>query len=126
MKRPAFKSNRINEEIRRNLAEILREVKDPRLPSMLSIVSVDVSKDVKSAKVHLSYFGDCNEKECLKILNSAKGFIRKQLGDKISFRNTPELFFVLDNSIRYGAHINEIIKGFSKTESTPDGEDDDE
>lgn len=105
------RTDRISEEIKRELSAILREIKDPRLPMMVTVVAVRVTKDLKFAKAHISFMGGENEKTSgLAALKSASGFIRREIGHRLNLRNTPEFTFVADDSIEYGAHINEILK----------------
>jgi ribosome-binding factor A len=103
--------DRIKEEIKRELASIIRELKDPRVrDKMVSVVAVDVTKDLKYAKVHVSVMGTDEEKDgVIKALKSAAGFIRREISGRIDIRVTPEFNFVLDKSIDYGMHINELI-----------------
>ena len=103
--------DRISEEVKRELSSVIRDLKDPRLPSMISVVAVRVTKDLKFAKAYISIMGD--EKTVtagFAALKSASGFIRKEIGHRLNLRNTPEFSFVADDSIAYGAHINEILK----------------
>ena len=115
MRKQSVKNIRINEEVMRALAEIIRsEVKDPRVNPMTSVVSVEVAPDLKTAKAYISVLGDNSAVEdTLKGLNSSKGFIRSQLAHKVNLRNTPELTFVMDQSIAYAADmykkINEVM-----------------
>lgn len=113
--------NRINEELRREIAALLRELKDPRIANMTSIVTVDVSNDMRHAKVFVSVLGDDDaQNETMAGLRSAEGFIRKELAHMIDLRYVPEVNFVLDHSIETGAKINKIlrdIKGQNKDES---------
>lgn len=105
------RTDRISEEIKRELSAILREIKDPRLPMMVTVVAVKVTKDLKFAKAHISFMGSEAEKVSgLAALKSASGFIRREIGHRLNLRNTPEFTFVADDSIEYGAHINEILK----------------
>ena len=102
---------RIKEEFRRELASIFREIKDPRLSSMVSVTGVEITKDLKYAKVYVSVMGTQEEKESsLTALKSATGFIKREIGARLNLRGVPHPTFVLDNSIDYGAHINEMIK----------------
>ena len=103
--------DRISEEVKRELSMVIRDLKDPRLPVMVSVVAVKVTKDLKFAKAHISFMGGENaEKDGLAALKSASGFIRKEIGRRLNLRNTPEFTFVADDSISYGAHINEILR----------------
>ncbi len=103
--------DRISEEVKRELSAVIRDLKDPRLPAMISVVAVQVTKDLKFAKAYISIMGDENvQKDGIAALKSAGGFIRKEIGHRLNLRNTPEFSFVLDDSIAYGAHINEILR----------------
>ena len=104
--------DRISEEVKRELSLVIRDLKDPRLPAMVSVVTVRVTKDLKFAKAYISIMGDEKERQDgIAALKSASGFIRKEIGRRLNLRNTPEFSFVADDSIAYGAHINEILKG---------------
>ena len=106
------KLNRINSDITRVMSELLREVKDPRVrQGMLSVTAAVATNDLKICNVYVSVLGLENEKELMKGLKSAAGYLRRELGMRLSLRNTPELFFHLDRSIEHGAHINAIISG---------------
>ena len=109
---PAYnRIDRISEEVKRELSVVIRELKDPRLPNMVSVVTVRVTKDLKYAKAYISVMGSEEvQKNALEALKSASGFIRREIGHRINLRITPEFSFVLDNSIEYGAHINEVLK----------------
>ena len=103
--------DRISEEVKRELSMIIRELKDPRLPSVVSVVGVRVTKDLRFAKAYVSVMGGEEvQKNTLAALKSASGFIRKEIGHRINLRITPEFSFEIDNSIEYGAHINEVLK----------------
>ena len=103
---------RINSDIARVLSELLREIKDPRVrQGMISVTAAEATNDLKICNVYVSVLGLENEKELLKGLKSAAGYLRRELGQRLSLRNTPELFFHLDRSIEHGAHINAIISG---------------
>jgi len=104
------KINRINEDIQRVLAALLRDIKDPRVrQGMISVTAVDTTGDLRHATVYLSVFGITSEKEFIKGLKSANGWLRRELGQALSIRNTPELHFELDKSIEHGAKINTIL-----------------
>lgn len=106
-----YRSGRINEEVKRELAAILREVKDPRIPELVSIVGVEVTPDLKYAKIHVSFLGGAEQAaEGLAGIRAASGYIRRELAHRIRLRQTPELTFVADDSIAYGAHITKILK----------------
>lgn len=106
------KLNRINEDIQRILSVLLRNVKDPRVnQGMLSIIAVETTSDLRYSKVYLSVMGLTSEKELMKGLKSAAGFLRRELGNALQLRYTPELIFQLDKSIEHGATINRILSG---------------
>ncbi len=103
--------DRISEEVKKELSGVIRDMKDPRLPDMVSVVSVRVTRDLRYAKAYISVFGDEKvRKDAIEALTSAAGYIRKEIGRRVNLRNTPEFTFVSDDSIAYGAHINEILK----------------
>ena len=103
---------RISEEIKREVGNIIQgELKDPRLPEFTSVTSVQVSRDLRYAKVYVSILGSEKEKvAALQGLKSAAGFIRHEIGKRIKLRYTPEFQFELDNSIEHGVYINKLIK----------------
>ena len=107
---PSYRRGRINDEMKKELAVILRDIKDPRVAdNFVSVTSVDVTPDLKFAKVYFSAItGD--KKEIKKGLVSASGFIRKRIADTLNLRITPELVFEPDDSIEYGSHINSLLK----------------
>ena len=111
--------NRIDEEMKKELANILREIKDPRVQAMVSVTDVDVTNDLKYAKIYLSIFGTnkTEEAETLEALNKAKGFIRHQLSRTLNLRNTPELRLIEDTTIDYGMHIDSLLREVLPEES---------
>lgn len=116
-----YRIDRITEDIKRELIAILREVKDPRVDSMLSVVKVDVSSDLSCCKVYISSLGGIESaKESVKGLRSAGGFIRKRLGTQLHIRKTPELTFIADDSIEKGF---ELFNKLSELKGTQDDED---
>ena len=101
---------RINGEIQQELASLLRSVKDPRVAeAMLTVTHVDTTSDLRYARVYVSALNCEDEKGLLKGLKSAAGFLRRELGSKLSLRYTPELQFFVDDSIAYGAHILDML-----------------
>lgn len=107
---PSKNLARINDEIQLVISKLLREIKDPRInQGMISVTRVETTGDLKFSKIWLSIMGLENEKEFKKGLKSASGWLRRELGNSLKLRNTPELVFEIDHSIEYGAHINEII-----------------
>ena len=103
---------RINEEIQRELADQIRFLKDPRVSQvgMVSITRVDTTGDLRYARVYVSVLDKNQEKDVMRGLKSAAGFLRRELGRALQLRYTPELQFVADDSIAYGAHILEVLR----------------
>lgn len=110
-----YKSGRITSDIKMMLAEILRDVKDPRVSKLLSIVKVDVSGDLSYATVYVSAIeGYEKTVESVKALKNAAGYIRRELGARLTLRKVPELRFIADNSIEKSTEISKIINSFDK------------
>lgn len=119
--------SRINEEIQRELASLLRTVKDPRVrDTMISITHVDTTGDLRYSKIYVSALDKSQEKDMLKGLKSASGYLRRELGAALQLRYTPELVFEADDSIAHGSHILEVLRGIESKEGTPGGEEDEE
>ncbi len=123
-------SNRIartNDDIQRVLSELLRRVKDPRVQQgMISVTRVETTGDLRYAKVWLSVLGQVDEKQFMKGLKSSSGWLRRELGEALDLRYTPELVFELDKSIEYGAHISQILSGLDIKEDEAGDEHDDQ
>ncbi len=103
--------DKINGEVMRELANIIRELKDSRIPLMTSVVAVSVTNDLRYAKAYISVMGDDTvRRRAMEGLKSAAGYIRRELGKRVDLRYTPELVFELDNSIEHGSHINKILR----------------
>ena len=121
---------RTNADIARVLDTLLRDIKDPRVKNqgMISITAVETSADLRHAKIFLSVFGLQSEKDLIKGLKSASGYLRKQLGQSLSLRMTPELQFELDDSLERGARIGAILNdlGVSDDDEPADKEQDDD
>lgn len=111
MRKNSVKNTRINGEVQKVLAEIIRgELKDPRINPMTTVMAVEVAPDLKSCKAFISVLGDVQSQEdTLKGLNSAMGYIRTQLAKKINLRNTPEIKFIMDQSVEYGINMSKLI-----------------
>ncbi len=111
MRKNSIKNTRINEEVLRELSNIIRgEMKDPRIAPLTSVVSVEVAPDLKSCKAYISVLGDEKaQQDTLAGLKSAEGYIRRQLAQNINLRNTPEIRFILDQSIEYGVNMSKLI-----------------
>ena len=116
MRKNSIKNTRINGEVMRELADIIRgEIKDPRINPLTSVVSVEVAPDLKSCKAYISVLGDdASVADTLAGLNSAKGFIRNRLAKKINLRNTPDITFIMDQSIAYGVNMSKKIDELTK------------
>ncbi len=111
MRKNSIKNTRINGEVQKVLSTLIsREIKDPRINPMTSVVAVEVAPDLKTAKVYISVLGDEESKESTrKGLKSAASFMRGQLAKTLNLRNTPELTFIIDNSIEYGVNMSKLI-----------------
>lgn len=118
MRKMQYRSHRLSEELKREISKmILEEIKDPRIKAMVSITDIEVTKDLRYAKVYVSIYGGEEEKrETFEGLKSAAGYIRHEIGRRIKMRYTPEIIFELDHSIEYGAKISEILKELNKQE----------
>ena len=115
MRKNSIKNTRINGEVMRELADIIRgEIKDPRINPLTSVVAVEVAPDLKSCKAYISVLGDASAADTLAGLNSAKGFIRNRLAKTINLRNTPDITFFMDQSIAYGVNMSKKIDEVTK------------
>lgn len=127
MKKRSIKNTRVNTEVQRELSNILRSgIKDPRVAPWTSVVAVEVAPDLKTSKAYISVLGDEKAQEdTIKGLQSAEGYIRRELARTLNMRNTPEITFILDQSIEYGVNmskkIDEVTKNL-KTEGEEDAE----
>ena len=110
---------RINEEIQRQISADIRRLKDPRVSGsgMVSVTRVDTTGDLRYAKIYVSVLDKSQEKDVLKGLKSAGGFLRRELGSALGLRYTPELIFEGDDSIAYGAHILEVMHDVEKADA---------
>lgn len=111
MRKNSIKNTRVNEEVMRELSNIIRgEMKDPRIHPMTSVVAVEVAPDLKTCKAYISVLGDEQaQKETLEGLKSAEGYVRTKLAKNVNLRNTPEVHFILDQSIEYGVQMSKKI-----------------
>ncbi len=116
MRKNSIKNIRINEEVYRELAQIIRgDIKDPRISPLTSVVAVEVAPDLKTCKAYISVLGDAEAiKSTYQGLKSAEGFIRRELARRINLRNTPSITFVMDNSIEYGVNMSKLIDDVNK------------
>ena len=112
MRKNSVKNNRVSMEVQRELASIIRnEVKDPRIPLMLSVTNVYVAPDLKTCRAYISVLGDENElASAMEGLKKASGFIRSRLAQNMNMRNTPEIRFIADTSIGYGVSMIKTIE----------------
>lgn len=123
------RTDRIEEEIKKIVSVLIdRGLKDPRLTGLISVTKVSVTNDLKYCKIYVSMLGTKNITEAMEALSSAAGFVRKEIGSKVRMHSTPEVKFELDDSMEYGAHIQNIINdlGITHDEETAleDEEDD--
>lgn len=125
MRKNSIKNTRVNVEVQRELSNIIRGgIKDPRVALMTSVVAVEVAPDLKTCKAYISVFGDEKAQEdTVKGLQSAEGYIRRTLAKNLNMRNTPEITFVMDQSIAYGVAMSKKIDDLTKPGRTGDEED---
>ena len=111
-----YRRGRINDEVQKELASILRDVKDPRVSgAFVSVTAVDVTPDLKFAKIYYSSLRG-EPKELAKGLKAATGYIRSQIAQRLNLRITPELTFILDDSVAHGAHISKLLNSITISE----------
>ena len=124
MRKNSIKNTRINGEVQRELANIIRgEIKDPRINPLTSVVAVEVAPDLKHCKAYISVLGDeTSAMDTLAGLNSAKGYIRNQLAKSINLRNTPDITFVMDQSIAYGVKMSKLIEDVNEANTSKEDE----
>jgi ribosome-binding factor A len=120
LRKNSIKNTRINTEVQRVLAQIIRgEIKDPRISPLTSVVAVEVAPDLKTCKAYISVLGDEQaQADTLAGLNSAEGFIKSRLAKVVNLRNTPQLHFVIDQSIAYGVDMSRKIDEVIGTQHT--------
>lgn len=112
------RKDRISEEVRREVDKIIREdIRDPRVNGTWSITRADVTRDLRYAKVRISVLEDDKRAPLLKALKNAAGFVRRELGQRLSLRYTPELLFEEDDNIAYGVHIASILNEVLPTDN---------
>ena len=115
--------SRINEELQRELSALIRSLKDPRVQqSMVSVTKVEATGDLRYAKVYISVLDKDKSRETLKGLKSAGGFLRREIGNRLQLRYTPELVFVEDDSIAYGVKMFDLLKRLEEQEESHDEE----
>ena len=126
MRKNSIKNTRINGEVQKELSSIIRgEIKDPRIHPMTSVMAVEVAPDLKNflflktCKAYISVLGNQEAKEAtIRGLNSAEGYIRRQLARNLNLRNTPEIRFILDESIEYGVNMSKLIDDVAKRDAS--------
>ncbi len=128
MRKNSIKNTRINGEVLKELSNIIRGgIKDPRIHSMTSVVSVEVTPDLKQCKAYISVLGDEEaQKATLEGLKSAEGYIRRQLAKNLNLRNTPEIRFIMDQSIAYGVRMTKLIQDVNGGNIRKEKEEEDE
>ena len=105
-----YRRGRINDEMQKEVAQILREVKDPRVSgAFVSVIAAEVTPDLKYAKIYYSYLNQSDPKEVARGLKAASGYIRREISTRMNLRITPELTFIRDTSIAHGAHIASLL-----------------
>lgn len=116
MRKNSIKNTRVNGEVQKELSNIIRGgIKDPRVAPMTSVVAVEVAPDLKTCKAYISVLGDEKaQQDTIKGLQSAEGYIRRELARKLNMRNTPEIKFVMDQSIAYGVAMSKMIDDVTK------------
>ena len=124
MRKNSMKNTRINGEVQRVLAEVIRgEIKDPRISPLTSVIAVEVAPDLKTCKAWISVYGDEQaKKDTLAGLKSAEGYIKNQLAKQINLRNTPEIHFIVDESIAYGVRMSKLIDDVIKNDEERNNE----
>ena len=120
MRKNSIKNTRINGEVLKELSSIIRgEIKDPRIHSMTSVMAVEVAPDLKTCKAYISVLGnDEAKKATITGLKSAEGYIRRQLAKNLNLRNTPEIRFILDESIEYGVNMSKMIDEVTRKDAS--------
>ena len=116
MRKNSIKNTRINGEVQKELSRIIQtEIKDPRIAPMTSVVAVEVAPDLKTCKAYISVLGDEKaQSDTIRGLQSAEGYIRRELAHRLNMRNTPEIRFVLDQSIEYGVRMSKKIEDVTR------------
>ena len=120
MRQNSIKNTRVNPEVLRELSNIIRnEIKDPRIHPMTSVMAVEVAPDLKTCKAYISVLGNQEaQEETMVGLKSAESYVRRQLARNLNLRNTPEIRFLLDQSIEYGVHMSKLIDEVAKKDAS--------
>ncbi len=127
MRKRSIKNTRVNTEVQRELSNIIRNMKDPRVAPWTSVVAAEVAPDLKTCKAYISVLGDGKAREdTIRGLESAEGYIRRELAHTLNMRNTPEIRFILDQSIEYGVNmskkIDEVNRNMTEGDADADAE----
>ena len=124
MRKNSVKNTRVNGEVMRVLADIIRgDIKDPRIGMLTSVVNVEVAPDLKTCKAWISVLGDDDAVQAtLEGLNSAKSYIKRELARRINLRNTPDITFVMDQSIAYGVKMSKLIEDVNEANTSKEDE----
>ena len=112
---------RINEEIQRELSDLIRSLKDPRVQTLISITRVDTTPDLRYSKIYISVMDEEKQRDAMRGLKSAGGWLRRELGSSLQLRYTPELVFELD-SLKYGAHMFDLLSKLEAEQKEKAGE----
>ena len=128
MRKNSIKNTRVNAEVQHELANLIREgIKDPRIHPMTTVTAVEVDPDLKTCRAYISVLGDDEaKKNTIAGLKNAEGYIRRQLAKSINLRNTPEIRFILDESIEYGVTMSKLIDEVSRKEDAQEVQEDGE
>ena len=120
MRKNSIKNTRINGEVQKELSTIIRnEIKDPRIHPMTSVMAVEVAPDLKTCKAFISVLGNKEAKDAtIQGLKTAEGYIRRQLAKNLNLRNTPEIRFILDESIEYGVNMSKLIDDVARRDAS--------
>ena len=123
MRKNSIKNTRINGEVQKELSTLIRsEIKDPRIHPMTSVTAVEVAPDLKTCRAYISVLGGAEAKKATRDgLNSAEGYIRRLLAKNLNLRNTPEIRFILDESIEYGVNMSKLIDDVAKKDASGRG-----
>lgn len=123
MRKNSIKNTRINGEVQKELSTLIRgEIKDPRIHPMTSVTAVEVAPDLKTCRAYISVLGGEEAKKAtMDGLNSAEGYIRRLLAKNLNLRNTPEIRFILDESIEYGVNMSKLIDDVAKKDASGRG-----
>ena len=123
MRKNSIKNTRINGEVQKELSTLIRgEIKDPRIHPMSSVTAVEVAPDLKTCRAYISVLGSGEAKKAtMDGLNSAEGYIRRLLAKNLNLRNTPEIRFILDESIEYGVNMSKLIDDVAKKDASGRG-----